>query len=193
MNRLMNRQMLSLLLPLLLAGGGPAAIGERVDNVSLEDLNGNRTLITLPGRTTAIVFLSAECPISNEYNDRMSALYRDLSASPVRWIFVNANQNESTTAVKEHVRAAEFPFPVHRDRANRLADRLGATVTPEAFVIDTEGRLRYRGHIDDSRNAARAQFHGLREALDAVLKGQPVARPQTKAFGCTIKRVRKST
>jgi hypothetical protein len=189
----MLRLALLVALPLACFPFDPVAIGGSIEQAVLEDLNGARTVLTLTGKTTAIVFLSAECPISNEYNDRMIALHHDYAARGVQWIFVNANQNESVALVKDHVRAAGFPFSVYKDRANRLANRLGASVTPEAFVIDSGGKLRYRGHIDDSRNPARVQLHGLREALEATLKGEPVARQETKAFGCTIKRVRKTS
>src|SRR5205085_7144414 len=75
---------------------------------------------------------------------------------------------------------------------NVVADRFGATVTPESYVIDSSGTIRYHGQIDDSRNEARIRTPGLRMALDAVLAGKPVTVQETKAFGCTIKRVRQA-
>ena len=77
------------------------------------------------------------------------------------------------------------------DKNNALADRLGARMTPEAFVLDQHGDIRYRGFIDDAKNPARVTHSGLRGALDAVLAGTPVTNPETKSFGCTIHRVRK--
>ncbi|MEO8026279.1 MAG: redoxin, partial [Bryobacteraceae bacterium] len=60
-------------------------------------------------------------------------------------------------------------------------------------VLDAHGVLRYHGAIDDSTNEARIKRQGLREALDALLAGKPVATPEIKAFGCVIKRVRKGS
>jgi hypothetical protein len=60
-------------------------------------------------------------------------------------------------------------------------------------VIDSTGTLVYHGQIDDSRNEQRVQQQGLRMALDAVLAGKPVGVAETKAFGCSIKRVRRTT
>jgi G3E family GTPase len=137
------------------------------------------------------VFLSAQCPVSNEYNGRMSTLFQEYSAKGVHLLFVNANRNESNQAVEEHRQAAGFPFHVYRDRESTLAGALGAEVTPQAFVFDRDGVLRYKGYIDDARNPARVRVQGLRNALDAVMAGKPVARPETKAFGCTIKRRKK--
>ena len=82
-------------------------------------------------------------------------------------------------------------FPVARDRDAALAARLGAKVTPEAFVIDDRGRIRYRGRIDD-QFAARRQRNAhpntseLRDAVAAVLAGRDVANPSVEAVGCPI-------
>jgi hypothetical protein len=80
---------------------------------------------------------------------------------------------------------------VYKDPGNLLADQLGATVTPEVYVFDNAGVLRYHGQVDDSRNPARVKAHTLRAALDELLAGKSVTRAETKAFGCTIKRVKK--
>jgi hypothetical protein len=161
-------------------------------SVSLRDLQNKPVSFPLAGGITAIVFYSTQCPISNEYNDRMSALYRDYSAKGIHFLFVNANQNEPLREMASHSKSAEFPFPVYKDAGNTLADRLGATVTPETFVFDA-GSLRYRGNIDDARNPARAQVFGLKDALDQLLGGNPVTRKETKSFGCIIKRVKKAS
>jgi len=95
--------------------------------------------------------------------------------------------------VEEHARRAHFPFAVYVDSGNVVADRFGAQSTPEAFVIAGDGAIRYHGRIDDSQNPARVQHHSLRLAIDAVLAGREVAAPETKAFGCTIKRARKTS
>ena len=92
-----------------------------------------------------------------------------------------------------YARRAGFSFPVYKDTGNVVADRFGAQYTPEAFVIDGAGKTRYRGRIDDSQNRARITRNSLRLAIDAVFAGQEVAQPETKAFGCTIKRVRRSS
>ncbi len=142
-------------------------------------------------KATAVLFISAICPISNAYNERMIRIYKDYSARGVQFLFVNANSNEPAAKVAEHHEDAGYPFPVYMDKNNALADQLGAQMTPEALVLDSHGEVRYRGFIDDAKNPARVTNHGLRGALDAVLAGKPVPNPETKSFGCTIHRVRK--
>jgi alkyl hydroperoxide reductase subunit AhpC len=142
---------------------------------------------------TVVVFLSTVCPVSNSYNLRMKELYRDYAPKGVKFQFLNANQNESQVEVEDHARSVGFPFPVMKDANNVIADRLGAEYTPESFVIDREGAVRYRGRIDDAQNPARVRQSSLRLAIDAVLAGRDAPTPETKAFGCTIKRVRKAS
>jgi len=137
-----------------------------------------------------VIFVSTSCPISNGYNDRMKAVYHDYSARGVHFIFINANNNEPAAEVAEHAKAHGFPFAVYKDTTGEVADQFGAQVTPEAFVIDKDGQVRYHGYVDDSVVEARIHNQGLRVALDAVLAGKPVPVAQTKAFGCTIKRRR---
>ena len=69
----------------------------------------------------------------------------------------------------------------------QLADRFDAQVTPESYVIDSQGIIRYHGSIDDQQNESRVRQRRLRAALDEVLAGKDVQAKQTKAFGCTIK------
>jgi len=146
----------------------------------------------LKGDTTVIAFVSTACPISNGYNDRMKAVYNEYAAKGVHFVVVNANVTESAAEVAEHAKAHGFPFAVYKDPAGAVADLFGAQVTPETFVIDKAGVIRYHGYVDDSANEARVHNQGLRLALDAVLAGKDVPMAQTKAFGCTIKRRRRT-
>ena len=144
----------------------------------------------LKGGITVVAFVSTACPISNGYNDRMKAVYHDYAAKGVHFVFVNANATESAAEVAEHAKAHGFPFAVYKDQTGAVATLFGAQVTPEMFVIDKAGVIRYHGYVDDSLNEARVHNKGLRLALDAVLAGKDVQMAQTKAFGCTIKRRR---
>jgi peroxiredoxin len=169
-------------------------VGSQVSNFSLKELNGSPVQFSdLKGNITLIMFISVQCPVSNSYNDRMNALYQDYAPRGVKFIAINANRTESPSAVMEHARAHNFQFPVYKDEDNVVADRFGATVTPETYVIDSSGTIRYHGSIDDSKDPAHVSTQRLRLALDAVLAGSTPAQTETKAFGCTIKRVQKTT
>ena len=167
-------------------------VGSKVGGFGVVDLKGNPLRFS-PGQNTLVIFIATRCPVSNDYNERMKAVYDDYNGKGIHFLFVNANSNEPVSEVEQHARDNGFPFPVYKDVNNAVADQFGAEFTPEAFLIDTSGTVRYHGHIDDSRNPARITSQTLRSALDALLAGKPVERADTKAFGCTIKRVRKTS
>lgn len=194
--KLWNAALLTLLAGLCLRpapAAEPVATGNAVTDLTVRDLEGRTVQVGTAGRLTVVFFVSSVCPISNDYNDRMSALYRDYESKGVQFVFVNSNTNESTREIAQHSKAAEFPFPVYQDPGNRLADKLGATVTPEVFILDRDGMLRYKGQIDDARNPARVQVHGVKAAVEDLISGREVSRKETKAFGCTIKRAKKAS
>lgn len=174
-----------------LVWGQEFKLGEKVSDFTLTDTSGQSVpYASLKGDTTVILFIATKCPVSNNYNDRMKALHTDYAPKGVKFVFVNSNGTEPGAEVAEHARQNGFAFPVYKDEGNMIADRFGAQVTPEVFVLDKAGIIRYHGYIDDAQNVARVQNQGLRKALDAMLAGQPVSVKETKAFGCTIKRVK---
>jgi peroxiredoxin len=90
--------------------------------------------------------------------------------------------------MKERVEAdGGWPYPYLHDESQEVARAYGAQTTPDVFVLDADGVLRYRGapdadHRDESQGAA-----WLREALDAVLAGEQPARAETQPVGCSVK------
>jgi thiol-disulfide isomerase/thioredoxin len=166
--------------------------GSPVTDFQVRDLDGKAvSFSSLKGPITVVTFIATECPVSNSYNQRMIALYKDYTPKNVKFIFVNANRSEPASDVREHAKRVGFLFPVYKDPDNVVADRFDAQVTPESYVIDSSGILRYHGSIDDDMNVAHVRTQRLRLALDALLAGKPVPATETKAFGCTIKRVHK--
>jgi peroxiredoxin len=172
---------------------GQYQLGSQVSDFQLTDLKGNSIdFAGLKGDTTVILFIATKCPISNDYNQRMNALYSDYSGKGVKFVAINSNGTEPAAEVASHAAQNGFPFPVYKDDNNVVADRFGAQVTPEVFVLDKTGVIRYHGHIDDQRNESKVTAKTLRSALDAMLSGQNVPTAETKAFGCTIKRKKAS-
>ena len=181
---------------LLAAGAAPAQefqIGAAVPGLTLQSTNGAAETIPLRGKTSVVLFVSTQCPVSKRYSQRMIDLYNVYAPLGVQFIFINSNATESGQEVAEHARTAGFPFAVHKDPNNTLADRFGAQFTPETYVIDAGGILRYHGRIDDAQNPARVTHSSLKLAIDAVRAGRDVETPETRAFGCTIRRAPKTT
>ena len=169
-------------------------LGSKVSDFQVQDLDGKPVAFSaLRGPVTVVTFIATQCPVSNAYNQRMIEVYKDYAPKNVKFIFVNANRSEPANEVREHAKRVGFVFPVYKDANNALADRFDAQVTPENFVIDSSGVIRYHGSYDDNMNESRVHTRGLRITLDALLAGKPIPIPENKAFGCTIKRVRKTT
>ena len=168
----------------------PPAIGSTIEDFTLPDTdNKDRTLKSLAGKNgTVLLFIAVQCPVSNAYNERMAKLAEDYKAKGIAIVGINSNVAEDAAAVKAHAAEHKLAFPILKDPGNKIADRLGASVTPEAYFIDVNNKLLYHGRIDNSRNAEQVETSDLRNALDAALGGKTVEKTEAKAFGCTIKR-----
>lgn len=178
---------LALLPPAAIAEGVPAPqIGERVPEFEAKSLQGEPFSLqaALPShKAVVILFLSTVCPYVNHFARHLRELDELYGPRGVLFVGINSNNWESRDEIVQHARERGFAFPMVKDEGHQIADRLGADRTPEAFVVDAEGRLRYRGWVK-----SRQESPDLQHALDAVLEGRRVARPLTKAFGCAVDR-----
>jgi len=168
----------------------PPAIGATIEDFTLLDVdNKERSLKSLAGKNgTVLLFIAVQCPVSNAYNERMAKLAEDYKAKGIAVIGINSNVAEDAAAVKAHAEQNKLSFPILKDSGNKIADKLGASVTPEAYFIDAGNKLLYHGRIDNARNAAQLETSDLRNALDAALAGKAIEKTEAKAFGCSIKR-----
>lgn len=167
---------------------------KEVPNFTLKDaMNKEHSLkdLSRDKKVTVLMFISTECPVSNAYNERIIALYNDYKDRGVQFVGINSNRHESVEDIAEHSKANQFHFLVLKDLKNKIADSFRARRTPEVYLLDEKRILRYRGAIDNSQKDP--ETHYLREVLDLVVAGKEVPQDlrTTKAFGCTIKRVRK--
>ena len=140
---------------------------------------------------TVLVFYSSECPISNAYSPTLGSLIAAFPAKPVKWVGVCVDPDLSDADLKAHARDFNLKFPVVRDCHGAFARKIGATMTPEAFVIDAQGHVRYHGRIDDQfakRGVRNANPSGneLKDAITALLKGDEVKAAHVAAVGCPI-------
>jgi peroxiredoxin len=168
----------------------PPAIGATIEDFTLPDAdNKDRSLKSLAGKNgTVLLFIAVQCPVSNAYNERMEKLAQDYKAKGIAVIGINSKVKEDADAVRGHAAEHKLSFPILKDPANKIADKLGATVTPEAYFIGADNKLLYHGRIDNSRNGDAIEATDLRNAIDASLAGKPIEKTEAKAFGCTIKR-----
>jgi hypothetical protein len=179
----------------LIVGGAAASGGEpsSLKLTTIRGLGGEPITLTAPhGGATVLIFYSTECPISNSYSPTFDELMGLFSGKPLNWIGVCMDPDLSNPEVRTHARDFKLRFRIARDRRGAFARKIGATMTPEAFVLDSEARVRYHGRIDDQyvarrvRNAKPGGGSELKDAIAAVLAGKDVAMPHVKAIGCPI-------
>lgn len=165
------------------------AIGAKVDSFTLPDTSGKQqTLGDLKGPNgTVIIFLSAQCPVVKGYNDRINQIAADYQAKGINFIGINSNATEDDAWVKSHAEQ-NYKFPMLKDKGNKLADKLGATTTPEVYFLDKDNVLLYHGAVDNDRSGKTITEPYLRTAFDASLGGKKIDKTNTNAVGCSIKR-----
>src|SRR5579875_1824411 len=147
-------------------------------------------------KAVVLIFLGVECPLSNQFTPVLSELYKEYKSKGIAFVGINANAQDSRERVAVHARKHAIPFPVVKDAGHKVADQLGALRTPEAFVVDSSGIIRYQGRIDDQFGIGYARpgkptRRDLAAALDEILAGKTVSVPRTDAAGCRIGRVAK--
>ncbi len=144
-------------------------------------------------KAVAIVFTCNHCPYARAWEDRINAIARDYASAGVRLLAINSNNalvspGDSWENMITRARDKQFVFPYLYDESQDVAHSYGAERTPEIFIFDAAGTLRYHGAPDDNYEDEHAvTHHFVREALDAILADQAIAIPETKAAGCTIK------
>jgi peroxiredoxin len=182
---------LALLFMVPIANAQVPKIGSVVDNFTLQDTNGkSQALDNLKGKNgTVVVFLSAQCPVVRGYHERINQIAADYQSKGINFIGINANATESLDWVKSNIVEYQYKFPVLIDKGNVLADKLGATVTPEVYYLDAKNVLLYHGAVDNDRSGRNVSENYLRTAFDASLSGKKIERTTANAFGCSIKRV----
>jgi peroxiredoxin len=141
-------------------------------------------------KAVVVMFIATKCPYSNAYNDRMRDMATAYEKQGILFAGINSNSTEPAEEVIAHAKKHGFAFPLMKDPDNKVADLYEARHTPEIFVVDPEGKLRYHGRIDENyEQPAKVASPDLKNALDALIAGRPIAKAETKAFGCSIKRV----
>ena len=169
-------------------------IGEPAPGLDLPDTSGQPR--SLPGAgeapATVVVWTCNHCPYALGWHDRLVQVAHDYGDRGVRVLAVNSNDPvrypaDAPDAMRERVEREAWPFPYLWDETQDAARRWGAQVTPDVFVLDGDGRLRYRGAPDADHQDPALAAAWLRGALDAVLSGGEPEPAETKPVGCSIK------
>ena len=151
-----------------------------------------------------VVFSCNTCPFvvgngekSDGWEGRYNETARFAKENGVAMVLVNSNEakrnnHDSMDAMEAHAKDNNYGMPYLLDANHQLADAFGALKTPHVYLFDGDMNLVYRGSIDDNVSDAEAVSERyVQDAITAVANGKPVGVAETKAIGCSIKRVSK--
>lgn len=177
-------------------------LGQRVSgDIVLRDIDGKQQRAKdLMGKVTVVNFYSIQCPIQRDWDSRLAQIQKDYADKGVVFLHIDSNTTEigepqegkeAYGKIRDHLKKSELPFRVLVDHDNVVADVFQAQTTPHVYVFGVDGRLVYKGLVDDDQKNRRPdeRQNYVRDTLDKLLAGEKVEPFSTKEQGCTIKRV----
>jgi len=159
--------------------GLPAVYNGEDTSLSLSDIKED---------VVVLVFLANHCPVVQMYEDRLIEFTSDYKDKGVRvvGISVNDRDDDRIPAIREYTKKHKSNYIYGYDESQATGRAYGATNTPQFFVLDKERKIRYTGTLDDSQNEAKVKKTYLRDAVDALLKGETPAIEETRPQGCGV-------
>ena len=167
-------------------------LGDPAPAFELPDTDGRGWSLSGESPATVVVFTCNHCPYALAWHDRIATAARDYAQRGVTFLAVNANDAEryphdSYEMMQRRVGGEDWPMPYLHDSSQEVARAFGAEKTPDVFVFDRGGVLRYRGAPDADYDDPSLDAGWLRGALDAILAGSSPDPAQTRPVGCSIK------
>ena len=141
-----------------------------------------------------VMFICRHCPFVKHVEKELAKLGRDYEGKGIGIIAISSNDavnypDDAPASLAGQARALSFPFHYLYDETQDVARAYDAACTPDFFLFDGNLKLAYRGQLDDSRPGSNVPVTGkdLRNAMNAVLAGEPVHPVQKPSLGCNIK------
>jgi peroxiredoxin len=146
------------------------------------------TLSDIKEDVVVVVFLANHCPVVGAYEDRLIDFTKDYKDKGVKvvGIAVSLMDQDKLPRIKDYMSEHKSNYIYGYDESQAIGKAYGAVATPQFFVLDKERKIRYTGAMDDSQREDKVTKTYLRDAVDAVLKGETVATDETQAKGCGI-------
>lgn len=195
----MKKLSVSLAIMAMAASAFAVEVGKPAPDFTAMDINGNTVhLSDYKGKIVIIESYNSDCPFChNQYSTgAMQDLQKDLAAKGAVWLLVNSvnphNPSHRTdTQARQEMTQEKMDVTAWLDDSSGTVGHLyDMKTTPDMYVIDQKGTLVYQGAIDDQADPVhdpKTARNYVREAVDDVLAGKPVAVSQTKPYGCSVK------
>lgn len=178
----------SVLLLLIVGCSQPQSIPE----TPLRDLDGNEFKLEPSERAVSVVyFLSPECPLCLNYTLAFKEIEKEFGSDSTAFFGVHSGKWFSNNEVEDYALKYGLKMKMLLDDENALAENLGASVTPEVFVLNSKSEVLYSGKIDNwvndlGKKKLDVSDHYLKDALTAILANQTVEINRTEPVGCLI-------
>ncbi len=163
-----------------------------VEPLKLPALDGTEhAALDAAGKKGAVLFfISPYCPTSNTFIPEMNKIAEEYGGE-FAFRFIQTDKDVRTADAQQQVELQGIKAVMLLDRGQLAVKKAGATKTPEAVVLGPDGKTLYQGRINDlyltpTRRQREAKTRELRDALDSLKAGKPVAVAKTEAAGCTI-------
>lgn len=188
----MKRILLLFNLLLVLSINGQTQRDDFIVKKYLVDLNNRKVSLLqyINNQPFVIVFMAAECPISQKYAPILSEVKQQYPKVSFLSVFTKWDKSET---IQDYLNNYPLSMPVLRDKKNGLVGKIDARITPEAFLFDKNGVLIYRGAIDNwfyalGKYRPEATERYLVDAIQQFFKNEPIKIKQTDAVGCIIEK-----
>jgi peroxiredoxin len=146
------------------------------------------TLSDIKEDVVVVVFLANHCPVVGQYEDRVIDFTKDYKEKGVKvvGVAVSLMDGDKIPGIKAYMSEKKSNYIYGYDESQAIGKAYGASRTPQFFVLDKERKIRYTGAMDDNPREDKVTKTYLRDAVDAVLKGEKVAVEETNAVGCGV-------
>jgi peroxiredoxin len=170
--------------------GEALEVGKPVPDWTLKDTEGNEhSKEDFAGKVVVYNFCSQQCPFSRGADPAIDALARKYKDKGVVFLGVDSHKSTTPEEIQAHREEKDISYPILKDPGNEFADAVGAKVTPELYITDKDGILRYHGAPDNRKSPEGDPTETYADdALAALVAGETVDPDRTKAWGCGIKR-----
>jgi thiol-disulfide isomerase/thioredoxin len=159
--------------------GIPALVGGQDASLTLSDIKED---------VVVLVFLGNHCPVVVAYEDRLidfTNAYKGKSVKVVG-VAVGKYEGDKLPGIKDYMKEHGSNYTYGYDETQSIGKAYGATNTPQFFVLDKSRKIAYMGALDDNQNESKVKKTFLRDAVDAVLRGESPEITETQPKGCGI-------
>ncbi len=176
---------------MMLKLGQPAPDFLLPDTVGGEDISLSKNA---GAQGSLVMFICNHCPFVVHLIKEIGNIDKDYDGRGISIFAINSNDidkhpDDAPDKMAALARSEGWSFPYLFDASQETAKRYGAACTPDFFLLDSSGKLVFRGRMDGSSPGNEVPVTGedLRAALDALLSGAQIGEQQLPSLGCNIK------